>query len=184
MMKSATRLATCTLGTVFLLGTVAAMAQDLPQYRDNRTGSVWTPQWVNEDAAVPSSSSASVNRAFNPNAQNVQVEGIVVQNPRAHLLGTVPITAGPTVPIATLDAPSLQIVPGRNWLSVLYLTNNSSTTVDAVADCHFTNGGRKVEDTRIVIPPAGPGERLGVAVRGPRYDIFVDRVTCQLMSPT
>ena len=85
MMKSATRLATCTLGTAFLLGTVAAMAQDLPQYRDNRTGSVWTPQWVNEDAAVPSSSSASVNRAFNPNAQNVQVEGADVVDKISHL---------------------------------------------------------------------------------------------------
>lgn len=182
MMKSATKLAICALGAVLVFGTFPATAQDLPQYRDSRTGNVWTPQWVNEDASAPSS--ASVNRAFNPNAQNVQVEGIVVQHPRAHLLGTVPITAGPTVPVATLDAPSLQVVPGRNWLSILYLTNNSSATVDAVVACHFTNGGRKVEDTRIVIPPAGPGERLGVAVRGPRYDIFVDRVTCQLIAPT
>jgi hypothetical protein len=182
-MNSAIRLTTLTLGAIFALGGVAAMAQGLPQLRDSRTGKIWTPEIANEEPAF-AGPSGDVNKAFDPRAQNVRVEGLVVQHPRANLMGTVPITAGPSVPIVTLDAPSLQVVPGRNWLSILYVTNNSATTVDAVVACHFTKGDQQVEDTRVIVPPAGPGERLGVPVRGPRYDIFIDRVTCQLMAPT
>jgi len=181
-MKPSIKVALSSFGIVATLGTFSAMAQELPPLRDGRTGKVWTPELENdEQASVPSS---SADRAFNPQAQNVHVEGVVVQHPRATLMGTLPITAGPSVPVVTLDAPSLQVLAGRNWLSVLYVTNNSATTVDAVVACHFTNGGKRVEDTRIVIPPAGPGERLGVPVRGPRYDIFVDQVRCELVAPT
>jgi len=181
-MNSVRKFGSAVLGAIFVLGTTAAIAQDLPQLRDSRTGKVWTPEVV-EEASVPTSPNAYVNRAFDPRTQNVVVEGMVVQHPHANLMGIVPITAGPAVPIATIDAPSLQVIPGRHWLSILYLTNNSGATVNAVVGCHFTNGGQRVEETRIVIPPAGPGERLGVPVRGPRYDVFVDRVTCELMSP-
>jgi len=181
-MKPVARLLVGTLGAVFALGCTAAIAQDMPQFRDGRTGKVWTPNVIDEEASAPAPN-ASVNQAFDPRAQNVKVEGVVVQHPRANLMGTVPITAGPAVPVVTLDAPSLQVIPGRHWLSIVYMTNNSAATIDAVVGCRFTNNGQTVEDTRVVIPPAGPGERLGVPVRGPRYDIFVDRVTCQLMSP-
>jgi len=181
-MNSVTKLGTSALGAILALGATVAVAQGLPQLRDSRTGKVWTPEIV-EEASVPTSPNAYVNRAFDPRAQNVVVEGLVVQHPRANLMGTVPIMAGPSVPIATIDAPSLQVIPGQHWLSILYLTNNSAATINAVVGCYFTNGGQRVEETRVVIPPAGPGERLGVPVRGPRYDIFVDRVTCELMSP-
>jgi hypothetical protein len=88
------------------------------------------------------------------------------------------------VPVVTLDAPSLQVMPAQYWLSILYLTNNSANTVKAVVGCHFNNGGRMVEDVRVVLPSAGPGERLGVPVRGPRYDVFVDHVSCSVISPS
>ena len=125
----------------------------------------------------------AVDNAFDPRSQIAMVPGVVVQRPRANLMGVVPITAGPTVPLITLDAPSLQAIPGQHWLAILYVTNNSANTVDAVVDCRFANGGQKVQDARVLVPPAGPGERLGVPVRGPRTDLFVDRVTCQLRSP-
>jgi len=50
---------------------------------------------------------------------------------------------------------------GAHWLAILYLTNNSANTVDAVVDCHFTNQGAKVEDVRLLVPRQS-GERLGV----------------------
>jgi hypothetical protein len=164
----------------------AALAQDMPQVRDSRTGRVWTPEPVTVETPGDASRSPSsyANRAFDPNAQNVQVPGVVVQHPRAQLMGTVPITAGPAMPVVTLDVPSLQVVPARHWLSILYVTNNSANTVNAVVGCHFINGGRKVEDVRVIVPSAGPGERLGLPVRGPRYDVFVDRVSCDVISPT
>jgi hypothetical protein len=174
--------------SIFLLSALAAVlasaaaAQDMPQYRDSRTGKVWVPVLNEQEEA--SLSDNSVNRAFDPSNQRIRVQGVVVQHPRANLMGTVPITAGPTVPLATLDAPSLQVIPARHWVTILYVTNNSGSTIDAVIGCHFTNQGRPVEDTRVMVPPAGPGERLGMAVRGPRYDVFVDQVTCQLLSPT
>ncbi len=174
-------ISTIVLGALGALGVTAAAAQDLPQYRDSRTGKVWVPVLNEDDSSM---SDESVNRAFDPNSQRVRVPGTVVQHPRANLMGTVPMTAGPTVPLVTIDTPSLQVIPARHWVAILYVTNNTVGTVDAVVGCHFTNQGHTVENTRIIVPPAGPGERLGMAVRGPRYDIFVDQVACQLLSPT
>jgi hypothetical protein len=170
------------LGALAALGITAAGAQELPQYRDSRTGKVWTPVVPDPEEASMSDYSG-VNRAFDPNDQRGRVPGVVVQHPRANLMGTVPITAGPTVPVMVIDTPSLQVIPARHWVAIVYVTNNSASTIDSVVSCHFTNQGRTVESTRIVVPPAGPGERLGMAVRGPRFDVYVDQVACQLLSP-
>ncbi|SKA37070.1 hypothetical protein SAMN02745126_05878 [Enhydrobacter aerosaccus] len=158
-----------------------AFAQAAPQLRDTRTGKVWTPEITDEEASAPSS---YADKAFDPRTQAVVPGGTTVQHPRATLMGTVPMTAGPNVPVLTLDVPSLQVLPGRYWLSILYLTNNSASTVDAVVGCHFTNHGQTVQNTQVIVPPAGPGERLGVPVRGPRFDVFVDQVTCAVTAPT
>jgi hypothetical protein len=149
---------------------------------DTRTGRVWTPSWDSLDAYQPTDPSHPVNREFDPRAQRESVPGMLTQRPRAELMGTVPI-AGPGVPVVTIDAPSLQAVPGQRWISILYVTNNSARSIDAIVDCHFTNHGQKVESIRVRVPTAGPGERLGMAVRGPRVDMFVDKVVCVPMAP-
>jgi len=154
------------------------------QLTDTRTGKVWTPAWDSEDARQPTDPNHPVNREFNPRSQTGSVPGMVEQYPRANLMGTVPMTAGPTVPIMTMDSPSLQAVPTKRWIAILYVTNNSANSIDPIVDCHFTNNGQKVESTRVMVPTAGPGERLGFAVRGPRVDMFVDKVTCLPISPT
>ena len=159
----------------------SALAQG-PQFRDERTGKMWTPDIVSQDDA-PQSATAYPDKAFDPRQQREMIPGVVQQRPRANLMGVVPITAGPNVPIVSLDAPSLQAIPGRHWLTVLYVTNNSAGSIDVVVGCEFTNGGRKVQETRVLVPPAGPGERLGLGVRGPQTDLFVDRVTCEVLSP-
>ena len=163
---------------------VAAMAQSAPpQFRDNRTGRVWTPEFVENDRSQAMAPPVDVNRAFDPSAQTAVVQGTVLQRPRAQLMGTVPMTAGPNVPIVTLDLPSLQALPQQHWLTILYVTNNSARTVDVVVGCQFTNGGRLVQTTQVIVPPAGPGERLGVPVRGPQVDLYVDQVRCNVMTP-
>jgi len=161
----------------------SALAQT--QFRDDKTGKVWTLDNVSQDnkGGGPTPTSPR-DRAFDPNAQIAVVEGVTVQRPRANLMGVVPVTAGPNVPIVTIDGASLQAVPAERWLAVLYITNNSANVIETVVGCTFTNADRKVEDTRAIIPPAGPGERLGVAVHGPRVEMFVDRVTCRVISPT
>ncbi|TMJ29981.1 MAG: hypothetical protein E6G95_05760 [Alphaproteobacteria bacterium] len=151
---------------------------------DTRTGKVWTPSWDSLDAYQPTDPNHPVNREFNPRAQRESVPGMISQRPRAELMGTVPIAAGPSVPIMAIDAPSLQAVPGQRWIAVLYVTNNSANSIDAIVDCHFTNHAQKVESIRVYVPTAGPGERLGMAVRGPRVDTFVDKVVCVPMAPT
>lgn len=183
MMTRATRVATvAAAGTLALVLAATALAQTTGQFRDERTGKVWTPETVSQDnkAAPPTSER---DKAFDPRGQMAVVEGVTVQRPRSTLMGVLPITAGPSVPVATLDGASLQAVPGERWLTVIYITNNSADVINSVVGCTFTNAGRKVEDTRVIVPPAGPGERLGVPVYGPRVDLFVDQALCRIISP-
>ncbi|MBI3199030.1 MAG: hypothetical protein HYZ40_16290 [Rhodospirillales bacterium] len=186
-MKPAFHLATIVAtGTfAFMMAAASSLAQTAPgQFRDERTGKVWTPETVSQDdKAGPATPSSVRDRAFDPRSQLAVVEGVTVQRPRANLMAVLPVTAGPSVPIVTLDGASLQAVPGERWLTVIYVTNNSADIVDTVVGCTFTNADRKVQDTRVIVPPAGPGERLGMPVYGPPVDLFVDRVTCRVMSP-
>lgn len=179
-MKIFSRFSMLSLAGLMGLGLAgSALAQE---FRDSRTGRTWTPDL--EESIAATNPNAAVNRAFDPRSQGAVIPGIVTQHPHAKLMGTVPFTAGPSVPIVDVDAPSLQAIPTKHWLAVLYVTNNSANTVNVVLDCHFTNGGAKVEDVRVFVPPAGPGERLGIPVRGPQTDIFVDRVACGVVTPS
>jgi hypothetical protein len=165
------------------------VTQNAPvQYRDSRTGTVWAPGVDNrlsrDNRLEPSNQPPTpADKAFDPSAQVAVAEPLVVQRPQASLLGTVPITAGPAVPVITLDGPTLQAIPGDRWLTVLYVTNNSGAVVESQVGCTFTNGGRAVLEARVVVPTAGPGQRLGVPVYGPRTNVFVDRVLCRVLTP-
>src|SRR6187402_2163842 len=150
--------------------TASAFAQ--AQFRDEKTGKVWTPDNVSKDNQLRPSNEPTTpaDKAFDPNAQIATATGVVV-----------PITAGPTVPIVALDSPTLQAIPGDRWVAPLYLTNNSGADANAQIGCTFTNGSRPVQETRIIAPTAGPGQRLAFAAYGPRSEIFVDRVLCRVL---
>lgn len=155
------------------------------QFRDAKTGKVWTPDNVSKDNQLRPTNEPSTpaDKAFNPQAQIATATGVVVQRPNANFMGTVPVTAGPNVPIVTIDGPTLQAIPQDRWLTVLYVTNNSAAEANAQIGCTFTNSGRNVQETRVIVPTAGPGQRLGVPVYGPRTDVFVDRVLCRVLTP-
>jgi hypothetical protein len=172
------------IGSAAVAQNVALSPSTIGQVTDTRTGKVWTPSLGSLDAVQPTDPSHPVNREFNPRAQRESIPGMIAQRPKAELMSTVPITAGPSMPVMTIDAPSLQAVPGQRWISVLYVTNNSASSIDPIIDCHFTNHGQKVESIRLYVPTAGPGERLGMAVSGPRVELFVDKVVCLPMAPT
>ncbi len=108
---------------------------------------------------------------------------VAEQRVRGRPVGTVPVTAGPTVPIVVMDGASLRAVPGQRWQAVLYLDNNSGNPVDPVIDCRFTNGGNAVMDTRALVQTTAPSVRQGLAIFGPRTDVFVDRVSCRVTAP-
>jgi hypothetical protein len=185
-MKLAIRITTnAALGCVAAMAVAGAAVAQTAQFRDPKTGTVWTPENVSKDNRLEPSNqpNSPADRAFDPRAQIATAGAIEVQRPAANLMGTVPITAGPSMPIVTLDGPSLQAIPGQRWLTVLYITNNSGGAINPEVGCTFTNGGRAAQETRIIVPPAGPGQRLGFPVYGPRTDIFVDRVLCRVISP-
>ena len=140
-MKSFSRFSILALTGLVGLGVAGAVLAQ--EFRDSRTGKVWTPDLVGGSLSE-ANPNAQVNRAFDPRAQGAVVPGIVTQHPHATLMGTVPFTAGPSVPIVDVEAPSLQPIPTKHWLAVLYVTNNSAGTVNVVLDCHFTTGGAKV----------------------------------------
>jgi hypothetical protein len=150
-----------------------------PQFRDPKTGQIWTPGNVGGQSGP----NTPADRAFDPQRQTAAVKGTVVQTPAVTLLGTVPITAGPTVPIATIDDASLTAIPSQRWQVVLYLNNNSAATISPVIECRFTNSGTSVQDVRANLPPVGAGQRVGLTVNGPQTNLFVDRAECRLASP-
>ena len=158
---------------------VPVSAGALPEFRDPKTGQIWTP----DNVGLVSGPNTPADRAFDPLAQSVRVEGTVVQRPKIIPLGAVPITAGPTMPIVNIDSATLQAVPGKRWRVVLYLDNNSARTVVPLLRCSFTNAGKPVEETRALVPAVGGGVRVGLTVDGPQTSLFVDRATCKVESP-
>ncbi len=151
----------------------------LPEFRDPKTGQIWTP----DNVGGVSGPNTPADRAFDPLAQAVRIDDVVVQRPRITPLGAVPIAAGPTVPVVNIDGATLRAVPGQRWQVVLYLNNNSAATVAPLLHCSFTNAGKPVENTRVLVPAVGAGIRVGLTVYGPRTDLFVDRASCRVESP-
>lgn len=150
-----------------------------PSFRDPKTGQVWTPDNVGEDGKPVAPS----DRAFNPAGQAVVDRGVMEQTVKAKRVGSVAITAGPTVPLVEIDNPTLGEMPGGRWRVVLYLNNNSPSTLSPVIGCTFTNAGQPVQTTRALLDPVAGGERVGMTVFGPRSQAFVDSVHCNVASP-
>ncbi len=156
----------------------AAVTPGQPEFRDPKTGQIWTPNNVGE----VSGPNTPQDQAFNPNAQSTSF-GTVTQQTSVTPLGAVPITAGPTVPVVDLAISSFSVVPGKRWQSILYLSNNSATAVQPVIDCSYTNGGKTVQTTEAVLPGVGGGVRVGFTVYGPPASVFVDHSSCNVVSP-
>ena len=152
----------------------------LPEFRDPKTGQIWTPENVGQGRIGKPS---PADHAFDPQAQAERIKGVVVQRPKfAALSWSVP-TAGPGVALVTMGNASLSAVPARRWQVVMYVSNNSAGTLAPMIDCRFTNAGKLVEETRALLPGIGAGVRGGLTVYGPKTDLFVDRAACRVVSP-
>jgi len=151
----------------------------VPEFRDPKTGQIWTPLNIGQQSGPPTPADV----AFDPLGQAVRVEGVVMQRPSIVPLTAVPITAGPTVPIVNIGGATLRAAAGKRWQVVLYLDNNSANTVVPMINCRFTNAGKLVEQTHVLVPAVSPGTRVGMIVHGPKTDLFVDRATCAVTSP-
>lgn len=186
MKRSVTAISFCLLGacaaSAVLAQTRSAIdvpaASGVPEFRDPRTGQVWTPENVGQDGRPI----GPEDKAFDPRGQSAPMQA-VLQRATPRPVGTVPITAGPTVPIVNLENPSLRVVPAQRWQVVLYLNNNSAGPVMPVLECQFTNHGQAVSATRVQVDQMGAGVRAGIAVMGPRAEHFVDNAKCNVISP-
>jgi hypothetical protein len=156
-----------------------AVSAGVPEFRDPKTGQIWTPSNV---GLVPGPNTPA-DRAFDPLAQAASVDGVIVQRPRVTPLGAVAITAGATVPLVNIENATLRAIPEHRWQVVLYLNNNSNRTVAPLLHCQFSNAGKPVEETRVLVPAIGGGVRVGLTVYGPKTSLFVDRATCKVESP-
>jgi hypothetical protein len=156
----------------------AAATTGAPEFRDPKSGLVWTPENVGQDGKPIGPD----DKAFDPRGQNAPRQA-ALQKAIAKPVGSVPVTAGPTVPIVNLEIASLRAVPGQRWQAVMYIANNSGNPIEPIIECHFTNHGQPVSDTRAAVSQLGAGVRAGLVVVGPRIEIFVDRTMCQVISP-
>jgi hypothetical protein len=154
-------------------------APGVPSFRDPKTGQVWTPDNVGEGGPP----TTAADRAFNPNAQSVSIGQVYQQNAQVQVVGQVPITAGPTVPLVDIDDPTLSVQPGGRWQVVMYLQNNSASTFAPSLDCRFTNAGNTVMASYVLIAPVAGGNRVGLVFSGPPSDVYVDNVSCSVLSP-
>jgi len=163
-----------------MLGVAIASAAAAQQFRDPATGQIWTPETVGRGAVDLSN---PVNRAFDPQAQATR-PGTSAQTPNVQVLGSVPITAGPTVPIAIIDNnAALSVIAGQRWQVVLQLNNNSAGAISPVVACRFTNSGSLVEEAQANLPPVAGGQRVGFTIYGPPSNLYVNRADCRLVAP-
>src|SRR5215475_11885699 len=144
-----------------------AASTGVPEFRDPKTGQVWTPETVGQDGRPLA---GPEDKAFDPRAQNVPAM-IAEQRVRGRPVGTVPVTAGPTTPIVAMDGATLRAVPGQRWQVVMYLDNNSANPVDPVIECSFKNAGNIVMNTRATVARTAPSIRQGLVISGPRIDV-------------
>jgi len=163
-----------------LLGCLASLATSCAAMAQPPRSSVDVPASPTSQTPGPN---AAVDQAFDPLAQATVVEGTVVQQPRVTETGTVPVTAGPTVPIVSFGNVTLRVVAGQRWQMPMTLVNNSGQTVSPILTCRFTNSGQVVETTRALLPPVPGGTRVSFTVYGPKTNFFVDHAGCQVDQP-
>ena len=186
MTRSLTTLSLCLIGMTLAPAVLAQTKSSVEvnattgalEFRDPKTGQVWTPETVGQDGKPIGPEDA----AFDPRDQTGAVQ-TVVQRATPRPVGQVPITAGPTVPIVNAEAPTLRAIAGQRWQLVMYLQNNSGNAVQPVLNCNFTNAGKPVTNTRVHVGQLGPGVRAGIVVMGPRTNFFVDKAKCDIVSP-
>ena len=152
-----------------------ATSAGAPEFRDPKTGHVWTPETVGQDGRPLAGPD---DKAFDPKAQNVPVKDFD-QTVRGKPVGTVPVTAGPTVPIVAMDNATLKAVPGEGATFAAPIDNpvqkvEDPTFVAAPGRLNPANlGGYGSVGFPMIIVPMGFGTQglpTGIAFTGRPYD--------------
>jgi hypothetical protein len=153
-----------------------ALPQNVPVFRDPRTGAVWSPDEADQDDS-PS------ERGFVPGGQSVLPGPPIELNPGIRLIGRVPIVTSASGALLEIDNPSIQTVPEGHWYVVFYLQNNSDSAFATEVACIFGNGDRTIARAVVFVPSVESGTRVAVYFTGPISTIFLDAMTCRVSSP-
>jgi hypothetical protein len=150
-------------------------------FRDEN-GKVWTPDNVGQPDTKPV---PPQDRAFDPRQQVVPSPTVSIQTPDVRVVGTVPVLSRPgsSVPIVTLDAPSLRLAERERWVATLILANNGERVIDAQITCRFNNDSLLVEEAKIRLRGIEPGQRVTAPARGPQGHLYVNNAVCAVDSP-
>ena len=146
-----------------------------PEFRDPKTGQVWTPDNVGQDGKPV----APADRAFDPSGQAVVVGPPVRVMPTVSVIGTVPISS-PPAPLVEVNDLSLRTGDDGYWHAEFHLQNNNASPHAPEVVCAFRNGDKPVMQADIAVPSVGPGDRLSVSFNGPRDFVFVDGMDCRV----
>jgi hypothetical protein len=150
-------------------------------FRDEK-GKVWTPDNVGQPDTKPV---PPQDRAFDPRRQVVNTPTVSIQVPNVSVIGAVPVLSRPgsSVPIVTLETPSLRLVDGERWVATLILANNGERVIDAQISCRFNNDSLLVEEAKIMLRGIEPGQRVEAPARGPLGSLYVNTAVCAVDSP-
>ena len=102
---------------------------------------------------------------------------VAEQRVRGRPVGTVPVTAGPTVPIVVMDSPSLRAVPASVGKPCCTSTTTAATRSTPSSSAVSPTPATPSWTTRAIVQTTAPSVRQGLAIYGPRTDVFVDRVS-------
>jgi hypothetical protein len=157
----------------------AAASPGAAEFTDPRTGQRWTPPAVGRDGRPLAGPD---DAAFDPKAQNASLR-TYDQTVRGSPVNKVPFAAGARLANIVMDNPSLVAAAGQRWRVVLYLANYSSNPLSPMVECRFSKGGKAIWNTLASVQEIGAGVRQGLVVQGPRPDVTVDQVVCQVATP-
>jgi hypothetical protein len=149
-----------------------------PEFRDPKTGQIWTPYNVGQDGKPV----APADRAFDPSGQAVVVGPPVSVVPTVSVIGKVPISTGPVVTLIEVNGLSLQTSGDGYWHAGFHLQNTSPSPRAPEVVCTFKNGDKPVMQANVAVPSVGPGDRISVSFNGPRDSVFVDGMDCRIAS--
>lgn len=150
-------------------------------FRDEK-GKVWTPDNVGQPDSKPV---PPEDRAFDPRRQVVPTPTVSIQLPDVRVIGAVPVVSRPgsSVPIVTLETPSLGLADRERWVATLILANNGERVIDAQISCRFNNDGLLVEEAKIQLRGIAPGQRVEAPARGPLGSLYINNAVCAVDSP-
>ena len=128
------------------------------------------------------------DRAFDPNSAASGYrppEGVMPKpQPPVRRTGARPIPNFPNqMPLVSLAASNLTYNDARYWQVTIAITSNTPRPLETQIRCTFLNAGRSVAEAYFGPTTIQPGEQITTDLIGPTTTTYVDKTTCNVLSP-